>query len=69
MALSKNPHDFSDFQELEFRKKWQCEKSLSEISFDSMLRWWYPGVLASTAEPRDEFNHDHPGGRIGEIQR
>ena len=23
---------------------WQCEKSLAEILFDSVLRWWYPGV-------------------------
>ena len=42
---------------------WLCEKSLSENLFDSVLRWWYPGVLVNTGEsrgPGDQFNRDNP---------
>ena len=42
---------------------WLCEKFLSENLFDSLLRWWYPGVLVNTGEsrgPGDQFNRDNP---------
>ena len=39
---------------------WQCEKSLSEILFDSVLRCWYPGVLVNTGESKDQFYCDNP---------
>ena len=42
---------------------WLCEKFLSENLFDSLLRWWYPGVLVNTGEsrgPGDQFNRGLP---------
>ena len=42
---------------------WLCEKPMSENLFDSVLRWWYPGVLVNTGEsrgPGDQFNRGLP---------